>query len=80
MNLQTKLSQYIETVAGLDFEHWRSFCNHQREDDAPFRFLDGEMLERFLDLSGGTQEDVCEGLGPSAEEFRNMIEELRRLH
>lgn len=81
INLQTKLSlQYIETAQGLDFNIWRSFANHHTEEGAPFRFLDGEMLERFLDLSGSTQEEVCEGLGPSAEEFRNIIEELRRLH
>jgi DNA damage-binding protein 1 len=80
MNLQAKLAQYVEDVGNLGFEQWRAFCNQKKEDDGPFRFLDGEMLERFLDLSGSTQEEVCEGLGPSAEEFRNMIEELRRLH
>lgn len=80
MKLQENLSKCIETAGYLEFDQWRSFSNHKREDDGPFRFLDGEMLERFLDLSGATQEEVCEGLGPSAEEFRNLIEELRRLH
>lgn len=80
MKLQENLSKCIETTGNLEFDQWRSFRNEKKEDDGPFRFLDGEMLERFLDLSGSTQDEVCEGLGPSAEEFRNIIEELRRLH
>lgn len=62
------------------FDHWRAFRNESREAEAPFRFVDGEMVERFLDLDEREQELVCEGLGPTVEDMRNLIEELRRLH
>lgn len=80
INFQTNLSRSIETTGDLSFEQWRSFRNQARESEGPFRFLDGEMLERFLDLTESKQEMVCEGLGPSVEEMRNIVEELRRLH
>jgi DNA damage-binding protein 1 len=48
--------------------------------DAPYRFVDGEMIERFLDLDESRQEEVCNGLGPSVETMRNLVEELKRMH
>lgn len=49
-------------------------------DNAPYRFVDGGFLELFLDMSETMQEEVCEGLGPSVEHMRNLVEEMRRLH
>ncbi|KAF4126505.1 DNA damage-binding protein 1 [Geosmithia morbida] len=80
ISFQSNMTRCIETTGDLSFDQWRSFRNHLREGEGPFRFLDGEMLERFLDMTESTQELVCEGLGPSVEEMRNIIEELRRLH
>jgi DNA damage-binding protein 1 len=37
-------------------------------------------VERFLDVNEDIQEEICKGLGPSVEDMRNMVEELRRLH
>jgi DNA damage-binding protein 1 len=50
------------------------------EHDAPYRFVDGELIERFLDLADHVQEEICRGLGPSVEDLRNLVEELKRLH
>jgi hypothetical protein len=41
--------------------------------------VDGELIERFLDVDEQTQEDICEGLGPSVEDVRNLVEELKRV-
>ena len=46
----------------------------------PFRFVDGELIERFLDLETGVQEEVARGLGPGVEDLRGIVEGLRRLH
>lgn len=59
---------------------WRGFRNAKREADAPFRFIDGEMIERFLDLDEKTQEAIVQGLGPTVESMRNLVEELKRMH
>jgi DNA damage-binding protein 1 len=64
----------------IDFHTYRSFRNAEREGGGPFRFVDGELIERFLDVDEQTQQQICEGLGPSVEAMRNMVEELRRMH
>ncbi|QPG94679.1 hypothetical protein C2857_006712 [Epichloe festucae Fl1] len=80
LTLQNRLQGYIQAPGNISFENWRAFRNQSRDTESPFRFVDGEMIERFLDLDEGKQELICEGLGPSVEDMRNMIEELRRMH
>lgn len=85
LRFQDKLAAVIKTVGELDFNSYRAFRNAERgpETDGttgPVRFLDGELLERFLDVDETTQKEICEGLGPSVEQMRNMVEELRRMH
>ncbi|KHN97019.1 DNA damage-binding protein 1 [Metarhizium album ARSEF 1941] len=80
LTFQSKLQDYIYAPGNISFDLWRAFRNQAREGDGPFRFVDGEMIERFLDLDEAKQELVCEGLGPSVEDMRTMIEELRRMH
>lgn len=41
--------------------------------------MDGELVERFLDLSELQQEEMCQGLGPGVEDVRSMVESLRRM-
>ncbi|KAK4150603.1 hypothetical protein C8A00DRAFT_36810 [Chaetomidium leptoderma] len=80
LRFQTKLADVIKTAGGIDFRTYRAFRNAEREGDGPFRFLDGELLERFLDVDDATQEAICKGLGPTVEDMRNLVEELRRMH
>lgn len=80
MNLQNRMSGIIQTLGNIDFNSHRSFKSTERETAEPFRFVDGELIERFLDVDEETQEEICKGLGPSVEDVRNMVEELKRLH
>lgn len=90
MRFQSNLAPFVKAPgikddpgdenADIDFNSYRSFRNAEREGEGPFRFVDGELLERFLDVDEQTQQQICEGLGPSVEAMRNMIEELRRMH
>ncbi|KAK3318984.1 mono-functional DNA-alkylating methyl methanesulfonate N-term-domain-containing protein [Apodospora peruviana] len=80
LRFQSKLAQVIKTAGDIEFRTYRSFRNAEREGDGPFRFLDGELLERFLDVDENVQAQICQGLGPSVEDMRNMVEELRRMH
>jgi DNA damage-binding protein 1 len=70
----------VHAVGGISFDGYRAFRNAEREAEKPFRFVDGELLERFLDVDEETQRVVCEGLGPSVEDMRNLVEELKRMH
>ncbi|KAF5497524.1 DNA damage-binding protein 1 [Colletotrichum siamense] len=74
------LGQADEPGAGLSFMSWRGFRNAKRSADGPFRFVDGELIERFLDLDAGRQEAVVQGLGPTVERMRDLVEELKRMH
>ncbi|KAK6828058.1 hypothetical protein PG987_011399 [Apiospora arundinis] len=78
--LQNNLIERIETVGNLQFNGFRSFRNEQREEAEPYRYIDGELIERFLDADEETQEGLVKGLGPDVESMRNMVEELKRLH
>ncbi|EFQ32142.1 CPSF A subunit region [Colletotrichum graminicola] len=69
-----------EPGSGLSFTTWRGFRNAKRAAEGPFRFVDGELIERFLDLDEAKQEAVVQGLGPTVESMRNLVEELKRMH
>ncbi|KAI1853125.1 hypothetical protein JX266_001831 [Neoarthrinium moseri] len=80
IRFQTNLASTVQCIGGLGFNQYRSFRNEQREGAAPFRFVDGELIERFLDVDEEIQEQICTGLGPDVETMRNLVEELKRLH
>jgi DNA damage-binding protein 1 len=64
----------------MDFARYRAFKNQVRESEEPYRFVDGELVEKFLDLGEGLQEEACGELGRDVEEIRTLVEGLRRLH
>jgi DNA damage-binding protein 1 len=77
---QNNVAQAIHAVGNLSFDKYRAFRDEAREGTAPFRFIDGELIERFLDVDDHVQEEICNGLGPDVEAMRNLVEELKRLH
>lgn len=64
----------------LRFNDWRSYCDENRTNDAPYRIVDGSLLEKFLDLDENTQRNMCDELGHGVEAVRDIIEELRLMH
>jgi DNA damage-binding protein 1 len=49
-------------------------------EEGPVRFVDGELVEAFLDLGVEAQERVVEGLEVGVEEVRGIVEGLKRIH
>jgi len=80
MQLQANLAECVQSPGYVPFNKYRAFKNHVRESEEPYRFVDGELIERFLDCSVDVQERCIEGLGVDVEEVRSMVEGLRRLH
>ncbi|KAH9888135.1 mono-functional DNA-alkylating methyl methanesulfonate N-term-domain-containing protein [Xylariomycetidae sp. FL2044] len=80
IRFQSKLAEVLETTGNIHFAQYRSFRNEERESDGPFRFVDGDLIERFLDVDEKLQGEICDGLGPDVESMRNLVEELRRMH
>jgi DNA damage-binding protein 1 len=69
----------IKGVGNLSHEQWRSFCNERKTVDA-HNFLDGDLIESFLDLSRSHMEDIAISLDVPVEELCKRVEELTRLH
>lgn len=86
MRLQSALADQFVALGNGDFNAYRAYWTEAREASEPYRFVDGELIERFLDLPAGKQESVVKGLGEIAgareglEGIRELVEGLRRLH
>ncbi|TVY78325.1 DNA damage-binding protein [Lachnellula suecica] len=80
MRLQSRMASTLSSLGDIDFATYRGFKSSEREAGEPFRFVDGELIERFLDVGEETQEEICRGLGPSVEDVRGVVEELKRVH
>lgn len=74
------MTKHIETLGDIDFNTYRAFKSPISENEAPFRFIDGEFVERFLDVSEVLQEEICSKIGLKSEDVRGLVEGLRRLH
>ncbi|KAL5977135.1 DNA damage-binding protein 1a [Asimina triloba] len=77
--LQSNLVKVIKGVGGLSHEQWRSFNNEKKTVDAK-NFLDGDLIESFLDLSRSRMEEISKAMNVSVEELCKRVEELTRLH
>lgn len=77
--LQGCLNKVIKGVGGLIHEQWRSFNNEKKTSDAR-NFVDGDLIESFLDLSRVKMDEVSKVMDVSVEELCKRVEELTRLH
>ena len=80
------MASLVESPGKVPFNSYRAFKNTVREAEEPFRFVDGELVERFLDCSEEMQIEMCKGLKmgqgkeASTEDVRALVEGLKRLH
>ncbi|KAL9012768.1 MAG: hypothetical protein Q9173_002493 [Seirophora scorigena] len=84
MRLQQAVAARVQSPGNVPFNVYRAFKNSVREAEEPFRFVDGELIEKFLDCPATLQESICTELGlkeqADVEEMRTMVEGLRRIH
>ena len=82
MRLQAAIAAYVDSPGNMPFNKFRAFRNSVREAEEPFRFVDGELIERFLVCEPAIQEEIVGlvGGGAEVEGVKGMIEALRRLH
>ncbi|KAJ5239057.1 hypothetical protein N7468_003676 [Penicillium chermesinum] len=81
MTLQTVIAEKVESLGDLPFNSFRAFRTLTRTADAPYRFVDGELIERFLTCEPDLQEEIVTEVGSgNVEDVKGMIEALRRLH
>lgn len=77
--LQSAVRQVVQGVGGLSHEAWRAFANDRRTADA-HGFIDGDLIETFLDLGPEDAARVASLVGPEAtvEEITRRVEDLAR--
>lgn len=84
MRLQLAVAQRTKGLGYMPWAKYRAFKSEVREADEPFRFVDGELVEGFLNLS---QEEMAEvvaelsvGVSVDLEALKAIVEALKRLH
>ncbi|XP_017785317.1 PREDICTED: DNA damage-binding protein 1 [Nicrophorus vespilloides] len=87
--LQNKLSVVIKSVGKIEHSHWRSFHTDIKTEPCE-GFIDGDLIESFLDLSIDKMKEVANGLQITGEggmkqectvdDLVKMVEDLTRIH
>nr|CAG4640606.1 EOG090X00HD [Eulimnadia texana] len=88
-DLQSRLSRVIKPVGKIDHAFWRSFANERKTEPCE-GFIDGDLIESFLDLSRDKMAEVSHGLqiddgtgmkkDSSIEDIIKIVEDLTRIH
>ncbi|KAG0223154.1 DNA damage-binding protein 1a [Actinomortierella wolfii] len=84
-HLEKNLTRVIRGIGGLDHGTWRAFRNKTKVLNSE-NFIDGDLVEMFLDLNQDDINAVMEGANGGqpitvpVEEVTKLVEELLRLH
>ena len=77
--MQANLARVIKGVGGFSHSEWRTF-NHERKASDASGFIDGDLIEGYLELSADQKLRVVNGLDVTVDHLTSTILELRRLH
>lgn len=75
--LQTAMTQVVKGVGGFTHEFWRSF-NTERKRETAKGFIDGDLIETFLDLSKSKMLEVVQHLKAQGEKQFVTVEDVTR--
>uniref|UniRef100_A0A4W5MVZ4 DNA damage-binding protein 1 n=1 Tax=Hucho hucho TaxID=62062 RepID=A0A4W5MVZ4_9TELE len=89
LELQNRLNKVIKSVGKIEHSFWRSFHTERKTEQAT-GFIDGDLIESFLDLGRAKMQEVVstlqidDGSGMKREatvdEVIKIVEELTRIH
>ncbi|XP_077517373.1 DNA damage-binding protein pic [Amblyomma americanum] len=89
LEVQENLTKVIKSVGKIDHAFWRSFST-ERKTEQPVGFIDGDLIESFLDLSRDKMQEVVQGIqmddgsgmkkDATVDDLIKIIEELSRIH
>jgi len=77
--LQLEVQAKRQPVAQLSWNRFRSSFQRDKTS-APKSFIDGDVVERWEELSAEDQDDIAEKLKTPRAEINRIVEELIRLH
>lgn len=77
-SLQAAMQSLVPSVADLPHEEWRAFSNERTVSNS-HGFVDGDLVETFLGLPEGLQEEICvQAKAGSRKEMVKFVEKLSR--
>ncbi len=78
--LQNALKEVVKGVGGLDHSKWREFRDKRVSARPARNFIDGDLVEQYLDLKKEQMQRVVGIMGgqTSADELALVVEELSR--
>ncbi|CAG5121930.1 unnamed protein product, partial [Candidula unifasciata] len=88
VDVQNRLSKVIKSVGKIEHSFWRSYYTEQKRD-AAMGFIDGDLIESFLDLNRDKMQEVVQGLqlddgdmkrDATVDDLVKIVEELTRIH
>ncbi|XP_021371372.1 DNA damage-binding protein 1-like isoform X1 [Mizuhopecten yessoensis] len=91
LEVQGRLAKVIKSVGKIDHSFWRSFHTERKTEPAE-GFIDGDLIESFLDLNRDKMQETVQGLQvymddgsgmkreATVDDLVKMIEELTRIH
>lgn len=79
IQLQTNMSDIRPSVGGLKHAEFRAYKGNNTRNTMPYRFVDGDLIEEFLEFSTEQQAKACVGLDRTVEEVEKVVETLSRL-
>eukprot|EP00736_Rhodelphis_marinus_P012711 Rmarinus@m.8546 len=79
LQVQKAMNKVVRGVGGLSHTEWRSFQNEKKTAEA-LNFLDGDLIESFLDLPRVEMMNVAKFANDTVENIVKKIEDVARLH
>lgn len=61
LDVQNRMTKIVKPVGKIEHEFWRSFSTERKTEPAS-GFIDGDLIESFLDLKRDSMLRVVEGL------------------
>lgn len=81
MRMQNKMAEVVKSPGEVKFAQFRGLQTQVRDmsEEGPSRFVDAELIEKFLDVPPPVQDAIVEDLGVELVELKGMVEALRRI-
>jgi len=89
LEVQERLAKVIKSVGKVDHTSWRSFYS-ERKTEVCVGFIDGDLIESYLDLNRDKMAEVVQGLqlddgtgmkrDATVDDLVKTVEELTRIH